>query len=102
MEKFGFLFNYSCSRIGKSQPLGEDDLSSFDPQKHNNDDVPLFVRCKNCGVLMDFTPGPNDDLNGKWICPECKTKVRERTAYSELGRENDAFLSDLFDVDEEY
>ena len=102
MDKFGFLFNYSSSRLGKSQPLGEDDISSFDSAKHNSDDAPLFVRCKKCGVLMDFAPGPNDELDGKWICPECKTKVRERTAYSELSRENDAFLTDFLDDDDEY
>jgi hypothetical protein len=99
MERFGFLFNYNNSRLGKSHPIEGSEISSYEPHKHNNDDTPLFVNCKKCGILMDFEPGPNDDLDGHWSCPECRAKVRERTAYTELSRENDAFLKHFFDND---
>ena len=99
MEKFGFLFNYNNSRLGKSQPLEGSEISSYEPQKHNNEDVPLFVNCKKCGFLMDFEPGQKGNLDGYWICPECRSKVRERTAYTKLERENDAFDKNFFDYD---
>ena len=99
MKRFGFLFNYNNSRLGKSQTLESSEISSYETQKHNNDDAPLFVNCKKCGILMDFQPGQNDDLDGYWNCPECSAKVRERTAYTELGRENDEFLKHFFKND---
>lgn len=52
---------------------------------------------------MDFESG-NSILDGRWVCPSCGTRVRERTAYNQLDRENEKFLNDFLsdDYDDDY
>ncbi len=89
LEESGFEFSYKNQRLGRSKPIAKSAIDKLDPSKHNNDDIPLFVKCRHCEEYMDFEEGPNGMLDGKWTCPDCGSRVRERTAYSQLERENE-------------
>jgi hypothetical protein len=88
----GFEFVYYKRHLGKSKMVFREAIASIDAIKRNEDDIPLFVRCRECDTYMDFTPGHTGVLDGRWICPSCGARVRERTAYSQLDRENTAYL----------
>lgn len=95
-----FGFSYGSRKVSSSFDISNDELSSIDPSKTNGDDeFPLVMMCRKCGVYMDFTPG--DFGTGKWRCPICSVGVKEQTAYSQLERENDAFRK-KWELDEEY
>lgn len=84
---FGFEFNYRNHRIGKSSPLNESQMDGIGDAGSNSSG--MFVRCDMCGTYMNYQEGSAGGLDGRWICPSCGTKVREMTAYNQLGREND-------------
>ena len=50
----------------------------------NNDDVPMFVKCRVCNKYMSFSAG-------YWYCKKCGARVREKTIYNQLDRENREF-----------
>ena len=92
----GFEFTYGNRHLGRSKPISKNEMSKLGPTKcGNEDDVPLFVRCRSCGAYMDFTRGSEGESNGKWICPECGTGVRERSVFRQLERENEEYLQKL-------
>ncbi|KAB0576656.1 hypothetical protein EI53_01517 [Fusobacterium naviforme] len=85
----GFVFDYNNAKLNHSQLISPEEMAVINDTKHNNDDIPLYVRCLKCGgEYMDFEVDPNDDLDGYWVCPSCKKKVREKTAYLKLDKEN--------------
>lgn len=92
----GFEFVYNNRRLSKSKLIYQKDIRQIPESKGNADR--MFVKCGTCGVYMDFADGV-DTLGGRWVCPSCGVKVRERTAYTQLDRENNDFLND-WDLDE--
>jgi rubredoxin len=92
-EGSGFTFDYNNGRLSHSKNIFVEDVNRINPSKRNNDGTPLYVNCRPCGSYMDFIPGPRGELDGYWRCPACGTKVRERTIYTQLSRENIAFMS---------
>ena len=92
----GFEFTYGSRHLGKSKPISQSEMGRIEPTKcGNQDDVPLYVRCRKCGAYMDFTNGPTGMMDGKWICPTCGVGVRERSVFNQLERENEEFLNDM-------
>lgn len=96
----GFQFFYRNRRIGSSEPLDGEEMDDIGEGKGNEDN--LYIYCASCGVHMDFIQGKNNDLDGRWVCPECKRSVREITPYNQLERENDAFLNGSDDFESDY
>lgn len=95
----GFEFEYNNKKIGKSKMILKDELDNIDANKYNSDS--MTIKCHSCGVYMDFVPNASGDaLTGKWTCPNCGISVRERTAYTQLERENDGFLQRWLDDDD--
>lgn len=92
-ENSGFVFEYNGKRIGKSKMILQNNIKKIDVSKRNAD--LMLVRCKTCEEYMDFKVGPKGMLDGVWTCPVCGSKVRERTAYSQLNRENTTFTNDI-------
>ena len=90
-ESDGCVFNYAHKRLGKSRIISKEEIIKIDPHKSNTDS--MFVKCGACEVYMDFTSGPTNALDGWWICPECGIKVNESTAYNQLERENEEYLT---------
>ncbi|WP_347256087.1 hypothetical protein [Anaerostipes sp. PC18] len=97
-NEFGYRFDYSKKHLGKSKELSIDEIRKIDDSKSNNNDIPIFIRCKQCDTYMEFKPGPENLLDGCWVCPICNSKVKEITPYTKLESENSAFL-DSWDVD---
>lgn len=98
----GYEFTYGNRKISKSRAITARELKSIGLSKSNGDnEFPLVVKCRSCGVYMDFAPGHPGWGNGKWRCPRCGVGVQEQTAYSQLERENDTFLT-KWDIDEDY
>lgn len=96
-ENSGFVFEYNKKRIGKSKMILQNKIRGIDSSKHNSD--LMFVNCKPCEVYMDFKTGTADMLDGSWVCPVCGSRVRERTAYNQLNKENTEFVNDMNDDD---
>lgn len=92
-ENSGFVFEYNGKRIGKSKMILQSKLKKINSSKQNSD--LMFINCKSCGVYMDFKAGSTGVLDGSWICPVCGARVRERTAYNQLNRENTDFTNDM-------
>ncbi len=89
----GFVFGYEDSDgLGKSQFLDSDSVGAIRSEKHNNDDVPLFVKCNACGEYMDFHTGEKGKLDGYWSCPTCQAQVKEVVVYEKLDQENQEYL----------
>ncbi len=99
-EGSGFVFGYNRGRLSKSQVIFEEDIERIQPRKRNNDDTPIFVKCRTCESYMDFRAGPMNQLEGYWQCPDCGVKVREETVYNKLDRENVEFMK-RFDEDKD-
>ena len=83
---YGFQFNYNNHRIGRSDRLNETQMDILGDAGSNS--AGMYVQCSSCGQYMNFEEGTNGGF-GRWICPSCGTKVRELTAYNQLGRENE-------------
>lgn len=97
IENSGFLFYYN-RRISRSYMISREDMRRISIGKGNGDKI--FVVCKPCDVFMDFESGP-DILDGWWVCPCCGARMRERTAYTQLDKENEEFLEN-FGIEDEY
>ena len=97
-SNYGFIFDYN-KRLSKSKPLSEKELTNINARNRNNDDVVLVVRCKTCCEVMNFHVGPSDCLDGMWQCNVCGSKVRERTIYSQLERENEMGIYEFDEAD---
>ena len=93
-EPAGFEFTYGKGHISKSKPISEDAVGKLHLE-HANSDL-IFVRCRTCGGYMEFNEGLNM-FDSYWRCPQCGARVREATAYTQLERENAAFLRDMED-----
>ena len=89
---FGFEFNYGSGHLGNSKSMSSEDMSKLEASKRNKHDVPLFVKCRSCGTYMDFQEGSGTMLDGWYICPSCKTRVKEITLYNKLDKENNEWL----------
>lgn len=98
-SNFGFVFDYKHRRIGKSEIILPDDVARLPAYKRNLDVVPLYVYCVDCEEFMDFTADVAQEMAGNWCCPECHKRVRERTVYAQLNRENEN-ISDVCDSPE--
>lgn len=98
----GFMFTYGNAKLSKSKPISEDECNLILKNKRNTDDIPLYVKCKHCHQFMNFVIGPNNCLDGKWICSNCNIKVREKTIYSQLERENEKYILKFIDEDKPY
>lgn len=97
-ENSGFKFNYNKRHLGKSTLIFQDEISNIDKSKHNLD--LMFVNCQQCGAYMNFEAGLNA-LEGWWGCPTCGIRVKERTAYTRLDRENsNSITSNIFSYDD--
>lgn len=93
-ENFGFEFPYN-RRIGKSKPMSWRKVKMVPIGKCNEDEVPLFVKCTKCNCYMDYV--------GDWyICDNCGARVKERTLYSQLDKENQEFENRMDDDYDEY
>ena len=97
LQNSGFEFVYNNHRLGRSKLISKKDICRIPSNKYNSDQ--MFVRCRPCDIYMDFVTGVSGVLSGYWVCPGCGVKVRERTAYTQLDKENTAFLND-WDLDE--
>ena len=93
----GFEFVYNNRRLSKSKMIYQHQIRQIPTSKSNSE--MMFVKCKSCNIYMDFVSGPTGVLDGNWVCPNCGTRVRERTAYTQLDKENTEFLDD-WDLDE--
>lgn len=83
-EIFGFEFSYGSGHLSKSKPVSWYRVKLTPLEKNNGGDVPMFVRCRKCGEYMNFKEG--------WYeCEKDKVRVKEKTLYSQLGRENQEF-----------
>ncbi len=102
-KSYGFEFNYSKKHLGKSKSMSKNDISKIDSSKHNNDDeFPLFVKCKGCNIHMDFMKGPLGVVDSWWICPLCGARVKESTVYRTLEKENEEWLvNNVYDEEPE-
>lgn len=102
-NRYGFEFEYRARRIaGASKVLCKEDMDKIDPAKSSPSAI--YVRCGNCGEYMDFASGPEDALNGKWICRTCRVYVRETKIWRQINREVelcDDILNGLDDDDSE-
>lgn len=96
----GFVFTYGKRHLSKSKVIFKDDVDRINPAKRNADETPLFVECRACKELMDFKPGFHGFLDGWWVCPSCDVRVKERTIYIQLDRENNSYL-ESFDSDDD-
>ena len=92
---FEFVYNPKNRYLGASRSIYKDSVKLIDPICRNNDDIPLFVNCKDCNEYMEFQEGPKDELDGWWVCPQCDSRLKEITVYNRLERENAKFIADL-------
>lgn len=92
---FEFTFNPDNRYLGASRSIFKDSIKLINPICRNNDDVPLFVRCKKCNQYMEFQEGLKDELDGWWICPTCNARLKEITVYNRLERENAKMIAEL-------
>ena len=97
----GIEFDYNNNRLSKSRMIPDDKVKKISKSKTNVSDGTLFVRCKPCGKYMDYGAGFGDGLNGRWVCPVCGTKVKERTVYAKLSNENEIFFDEYVNEDED-
>jgi len=91
---FGF-FHKKNRRISKSFELDILDLvqlAATYPDSGN--DQNLFVFCEDCKCYMTYVKETKDDLSGYYVCLDCNSRVREKTLYNQLGRENEKYLKD--------
>ncbi len=101
-NNYGFEFEYSNGRIGKSTYLDEDTVNTIGFSGTKCNDQNIFVFCKKCDTYMNFEVGKNNALDGKYVCPKCGKSVRERTPYTQLERENETFLTEQDNDYEDY
>lgn len=84
-----FVFKYRNRKLGKASIVDASEMDDLPARKHNAEgDDYIYIYCCKCNEYMDFVQGDPYAMNGHWICPSCRAKVRERTPYLELGREN--------------
>ena len=89
-DKFvsGNVFVYANRKLGPSRELTKQDVADIPEGKRNSqEDFPLYVKCRQCGVYMDYIPSGKPYTFGSWRCPTCNVKVREETAFNQLDRE---------------
>jgi len=98
-ENMGYEFNYANNRLGKSKIISKEKINEIDTAKSNSDT--MYVKCVACKIYMDYEAGPTGVVDGSWVCPECGISVKEHSAYTQLERENEEFLtrSDLTEDD---
>ena len=93
-EIFGFEFPYN-RRIGKSKTMTWYRVKMIPECKRNANDIPMFVKCTKCDKYMNF-------VDGWYVCELCGSRVKERTLYSQLDRENQEFDKQMDSDYEEY
>lgn len=91
---FGLEYTYKNHCLGKENTIQPDDIKTIGTSKHNDDEVPLFIKCGNCGIHMDYIHSLKGPLTGRWICPNCGTYVRELTVYNHIDKMNNTGLMD--------
>lgn len=97
-----FVFQYSNRKLGKSKVVDATMFDHLPAAKHNTEgDSDIYIFCSKCSEYMDFVQGDPYALNGHWICPYCKARVREQTPYLQLGRENRKWL-DRYELTDDY
>ena len=101
-SEYGYKFEYNNGHISKSTFLNEEAVDTLRLLLIDSNDQNIFVFCKKCDTYMDFEVGKNNALDGKYICPVCGKSVKERTPYTQLEKENEAFLAELEDDYEDY
>ena len=91
---YGFRFSHKKKRrLGKSCELDILDLVRLSvAYPDSGNDQNIFIYCEDCNTYMTYMIGKSDDLSGYFICPICKSKVRESTPYHQLEKENEEFL----------
>jgi uncharacterized C2H2 Zn-finger protein len=90
----GFEFDSINHRLRAPRLITEKEIRKLGKTKVN--DGSITVKCSSCGVHMDFTAGPKNSLDGKWVCPSCKTIVREKTPYTKLANQNAAYTTRIY------
>lgn len=88
-----FVFQYHNRKLGKAKIVDATEMDDLPALKHNaeGDDL-IYIYCSKCGEYMDFVKGDPYAMNGHWVCPCCGSRVREKTPYTELSRENQAWM----------
>ena len=77
------------------------DISIVPYWAFNSDRV--CVKCGNCNQFMQYYPGPNNQLDGKWKCDLCEQGVTENRVYKKIEKENEDFEEKwLFDEEDDY
>jgi len=96
-----FVFQYRNHKLSKAQIVDATEMDDLPARKHNDGDDYIYIFCSNCNEYMDFIKGDPYVMNGHWVCPICGVRVREKTPYSELGRENREWLR-RHDISDDY
>ena len=90
----GFLFTCTKRRVSLSNSLSSVEIANLPAWCRNEDQ--LFVKCKSCDLLMIFTEGPSNKLEGMWACPGCGRYVREVTPYRIVDNQNRKLEQQLY------
>lgn len=90
MKDIGFWFNYKNHHLSRSKEIGYLDMQKISESCCCCEDgVNLYVHCDKCDTFMEFFVGGSDVmLDGFWKCPKCGTRVKQRTVYFQLDKEN--------------
>ena len=96
-----FVFQYRNHRLSRAQIVDATEMDDLPARKHNDGDDYIYIFCSSCNEYMDFVKGDPYVMNGHWVCPKCGVRVREKTPYSELGRENREWLRQ-HDISDDY
>lgn len=88
-----FVFQYRNHKLSRGKVVDASEMDDLPARKHNAEgDDYIYIFCSKCNEYMDFVEGDPYAMNGHWVCPCCGVRVREKTPYTELGRENREWL----------
>ena len=96
-----FVFQYRNHRLSRAKIVDATEMDDLPARKHNDGDDYIYIFCSSCNEYMDFMKGDPYAMNGHWVCPRCRVRVREKTPYSELGRENREWIRQ-HDISDDY
>lgn len=82
---FPYRFKAYKTAIGRSSFLETNEDDGI-PDEYKNEDH-ISVWCHSCNCYMEYHNDLGGRLDGYYVCPYCKKRVREETPYRQLGRE---------------
>lgn len=98
--KFGIEYTYKNNQLGGEQLIRPEDVHRIGISKCSEDE--MFIRCGKCDVYMDYIYSLKGIANGKWLCPECGTFVKEPTVNRYISELEPFVDEDDNDYDEYY